>query len=102
MVEPKLNPVAGAAAVVVAAPKAGAVRAVEQECSFCRFCFVKIKKQTNKQKPLFLLTTAKSIMTITVGTLFVFTHTTSRNNLDNLQRRHQTLRIFEWVVRVRS
>lgn len=35
LVEPKLNPVAGAAAVVVAAPKAGAVRAAEQKCSSC-------------------------------------------------------------------
>lgn len=31
LVEPKLNPVAGAAAVVVTAPKAGAVRAAEQK-----------------------------------------------------------------------
>lgn len=31
LVEPKLNPVAGAAAVVVAAPKAGAVRAAKKQ-----------------------------------------------------------------------
>ena len=39
LVEPKLNPVAGAAAVVVAAPKPGAVRATEtqQRQKGCQF-----------------------------------------------------------------
>lgn len=44
LVEPKLNPVAGAAVVVVAAPKPGAVRAIKvkqnQRCHYVHKCLI--------------------------------------------------------------